>query len=172
MYRLLGLIHFTDISTWHWRFHPSDKNILLPRTTIRVSALSHLKQCILSISPFRLNEAFEYQLFPGMSHMELCFLCSPPLPCKIYEKCPGAHEMLPHLILCDRITTVSVPLQKLIQDRVHWSFREGERRKREGVWRKKGRRGDGVRGGEKMRISLHSGPQTRAARLIEVNGND
>lgn len=38
--------------------------------------------------------------------------------------------------------------------------------------KEKGWRGDGVRGREKMRISLHSGPQTRAARLIEVNGND
>lgn len=35
-----------------------------------------------------------------------------------------------------------------------------------------GEGGDGVRGGEKMRISLHSGPQMRAGRLIEVNGND
>lgn len=101
-------------------------------TTIWVSATSHLQQCILSISLFKLNEAFEYQFFPGLSHSGLCFLCSPPLPCKIYEECPGAHELLPRLILCDRITIVSVPQQELIQDRVHWSFREEERRKGEG----------------------------------------
>lgn len=51
------------------------------------------------------------------------------LPCKIYEKCPGAHEVLPHLILSDRITTVSVPQQELMQGRENWSFREEERRK-------------------------------------------
>lgn len=46
--------------------------------------------------------------------------------------------------------------------------RETERGGRDG----EGKRGDEVRGGEKTGISLHSGPQARAARLIEVNGND
>ena len=130
------------------------ENILPPLTTIWVSAPAHLKQCISSVSPFRLNEAFECWYFLGLSHNELCFLCSSPLPCKIYEKCPGAHEMLPRLILCDEVTTVSVPQQEPIQDGVHWSLREEETRKgREkgarvkGEWRKGAGRG-GVDGDE------------------------
>lgn len=80
-----------------------------------------------SISLFKINKAFEQQFFPGVSHNRLYFLLSPPLPCKIYEVCPGAHEFLPRLILCDRITTVSAPQQELIQDRVYWSFGEAVR---------------------------------------------
>ena len=122
---------------------------------------------------------------PGRPHNSLCFLTS-PRPCKIYEKCPGAHEMLPHLILCDRITTVSVQLQELIQDRVHWSFRgkgNGEKRggrvkarQVEGCWQRE-REGEREveRGGERWRADedfFAFRTQTRAARLIEVSGND
>lgn len=51
--------------------------------------------------------------------------------------------MLPHLILCDRITSVSVALRELIQDVDH-SERERERERERG---KRGRDGEGKRGG-------------------------
>lgn len=62
--------------------------------------------------------------------------------------------MLPRLVLCDEVTTASVPQQELIRDSVHWSLREEETRKgRErggrvkGEWREGAGRG-GVDGDE------------------------
>lgn len=106
-----------------------------------------------SISLFKINKAFEQQFFPGVSHNRLYFLLSPPLPCKIYEVCPGAHEFLPRLIPCDRITTVSAPQQELIQDRVYWSFGEAARGGRAEEGKEGGGRGwGGVRGWEETGI--------------------
>lgn len=85
-----------------------------------------------------------------------------PFPWEIYERCPGGPEFLPHQVLCDRITTVSVPQRELVQGRMHWSFK---------VERKAGQRKMGWVGGVVMKwegekISLHSGPHGGAARAI------
>lgn len=150
--------------TLHWQFYFSDRKHIPIRDCHCVSFISlTLKQSIFSVALLRLNEALKHLSPCALSHKKLCLPCSSPLCCKIYEKCPGAHEMLPRLIPCDRITTVSALVRELIQDEVHWSSGEGEGGEEEkGVewWQKEW-------GGERMRISLYSGPQRRAAaRLI------
>lgn len=86
-----------------WLYLTGDESLSL--TTKRVSTTQPLKQYNVSLSLFIPNEAFEYQFLPGLTHNGFCFLCSSPPRCKIYEECPSAHECLPHLIFCDRITT-------------------------------------------------------------------
>ena len=122
------------------------ENILPSLTAIWVS--SPFKQGISSLSLFRLNKDFLvcHRTSSASSAVHLCL-------CKIYEKCPGAHEMLPHLILCDRITSVSVARQEVIQDGVHHSQRERGKNKGE---RDSGRkRGGGVM--ERSSVSSYYG---------------
>lgn len=90
------------------------------------------------------------------------FPCSSPFPWKIYERCPGGHEFLPHQVLCERITTMSVPQRQLVQDRMHWSFKVG----RKAAQRKMGWVGGIVMKWKEEKISLHSGPHAGAARAI------
>lgn len=82
------------------------------------SASSHLQQSSSSISLFKANDISEHHLFL-FCHTRLPSLCSSPPPSKIYGRCPGGREFLPRQILSDRITTVSVPQQELMQDRMH-----------------------------------------------------
>lgn len=130
-------------------------------TSICVSASSHLKHRISSVSLFKVNDSVEHHFFIVL-HIRHWHLCSSAFPWKIYGRCPGGREFLPHQVLSDRITTVSVPQRELVQDRMHWSFKVGGKAGR----RKMGRVGGIVLKWEEEKISLHSGPHAGAARAI------
>lgn len=64
---------FNTEVTWHWQFCANDRKHIV------------FSQYYLTYSTFTVRYyvyAVDY------------------LPCKIHEKCPGAHEMLPFVILC------------------------------------------------------------------------
>lgn len=162
MHHIIRLVHsqlYSLHSCFFLGFFLLDCNVEISAylSSIYVYASLHLKQLISSVSLFKVNDNFF--LVRLTRHF---FLCSSPFPWKIYERCPGGHEFLPHQVLCERITTMSVPQRQLVQDRMHWSFKVG----RKAAQRKMGWVGGIVMKWKEEKISLHSGPHAGAARAI------
>lgn len=182
VYWLLGLIHFTSISaeiTRHFRFCKSDrKHIAISNRYMRLGTPAPQTMYFVYISLY--TKWGFWVPIPSWSVAQPALL-PPQFTSRLarFMKCPGAREMLPRLILCDRITTVSVCRNRNWYRRGRIDLPEkGEREGEAEGGESEGKEVEGEGGVtewevcEEMRISLHSGPQARAARLIEVNGND